>query len=180
MVGVHGQQAVGVGEVEGGRPHDLPSLLGRERRSGARVLFYDCPLVGVQTRLVVAVAQVFGQHERQPFGTVGHAYGVGPVGGSDGVRDQRQPQSGIVRGRAHIVRCAVGARAHQKRQQQEQRDDGEQQRDERPSARLSIAGFGAAVGPCRLDQRLHHIAPHFANTTTFGMTLSANTSYVIA
>ena len=61
-----------------------------------------------------------------------------------------------------------------------QHDDGEQQRDERPSARLSIAGFGAAVGPCRLDQRLHHIAPHFANTTTFGMTLSANTSYVIA
>ena len=31
-----------------------------------------------------------------------------------------------------------------------------------------------------VDQRLHHIAPHFANTTTFGMTLSANTSYVIA
>lgn len=36
------------------------------------------------------------------------------------------------------------------------------------------------LDPCRLDQRLHHIAPHFANTTTFGMTLSANTSYVIA
>ena len=41
-------------------------------------------------------------------------------------------------------------------------------------------GLRSCGWTCRLDQRLHHIAPHFANTTTFGMTLSANTSYVVA
>ena len=37
--------------------------------------------------------------------------------------------------------------------------------------RLDLVAWISALSPYR---------PHFANTTTFGMTLSANTSYVIA
>ena len=47
------------------------------------------------------------------------------------------------------------------------------------TANSSVMNARPRAFPSR-DQRLHHIAPHFANTTTFGMTLSANTSYVIA
>ena len=49
------------------------------------------------------------------------------------------------------------------------------------TANSSVMNARPRAFPSRASElRLDHIAPHFANTTTFGMTLSANTSYVIA